>query len=446
MEKNSDEITEEIQEEIPKKKKHGKVKFAVLSIVLAIVMFLAGAVTFWFVLDPGMRSLIKLKFMIDREYYEDIPDDEFYRVIFNAVNNDALDAYSSYMTADEYTSANSDLAGSRSGIGIVFQVLDEAGKQQMLVIRVCGNSPAEEAGLKTGDRVIGFGKSETELKDSASFDEFSKFLAERADHEVFYLRVENGGAERTVSLYKSEYTESSVFYRTSTTAYGFSGKNAGTLTEKGEPLTALDEQTAYIRLTQFGNTAVREFDQVMSLFKEQGKKNLVLDLRGNGGGYMDVMQGIAKYFCKTSTKKEPVAAVADYGEKREKFKATGNIYYEYFAEDSRICVLADGSTASASEALIGCMVDYGATSYADICLSERSGIAKTYGKGIMQTTYRVSLFKKDAVKLTTARVIWPVSDTCIHDRGILPEDGALTVSESYAGDTEITNAIEKLFS
>ncbi len=442
----TDEITEETQKETRKKKKHGKVKFAVLSIVLAIVTFISGAVTFWFVLDPDMRSLIKLKFMIDREYYKEISDDEFYRVIFNAVNDEALDAYSSYMTADEYVAANSDLAGSRSGIGIVFRVQDETGKPQLLVIRVCGNSPAEEAGLKEGDSVIGFGKTQAEIGASVSFEDFSRFLAERADNEAFYLRVENDGAERIVSLYKSEYRESSVFYRTNATAYGFSGKSAETLTKKGEPLTALDDQTAYIRLTQFGNTAVREFDKVMSLFREQGKKHLVLDLRGNGGGYMDVMQGIAKYFCKTATKKEPVAAVADYGEKREKFKATANIYYEYFDEDSRICVLADSSTASASEALIGCMVDYGATSYADICLSERSGVAKTYGKGIMQTTYRVSLFKKDAVKLTTARVIWPVSDTCIHDRGILPEDGALTVSESYAGDTEISNAIKKLFS
>lgn len=441
MDKNSDEI-----ENKPTKKKHGKVKFAVLSILLAVVMFLAGGVTFWFVLDPGMRSLIKLKFMIDREYYEDVSDEDFYRVIFNAVNEETLDAYSSYMTADEYTAANGELAGSRSGVGIVFRVQDEAGEPQMLVVRVCGNSPAEEAGLKEGDFVIGFGKTQTEIRDSRSFDDFVKFLAERADNETFYLRVEKEGEETILPLYKSAYTESSVFYRTNTTAYGFSGKHAETLTEKGEPLPALGEDTAYIRLTQFGNRAVKEFDKVMALFQEQGKKHLVLDLRGNGGGYMDVMQEIAKYFCKTSTSKEPIAAIADYGKKREKFKATGNLYYEYFSADSRICVLADSATASASEALIGCMVDYGATGYRDICLSERNGVAKTYGKGIMQTTYRVSLFKKDAVKLTTARVRWPISDICIHDRGVLPEDGALTVAESYARDNEISSAIEKLFS
>ena len=418
MDNRSDETIEEIQEQIPKKKKHGKVKFAVLSILLAVVTFFAGALTFWFVLDPDMRSLIKLKFMIDREYYEELSDEEFYGVIFNAVNEQALDAYSSYMTADEYTAANGELAGNRSGVGIVFRIQDEAGNPQLFIVRVCGNSPAEEAGLQEGDEVLGFGKVQTEIPDNTSFEKFSEFLAECADNETFYLRVKKAGEERVLALYKSAYTESSVFYRTSTAAYGFSGKNAENLTEKGEPLPVLDGDTAYIRLTQFGNRAVKEFDKAMALFKEQNKKHLVLDLRGNGGGYMDVMQKIAKYFCKNSTAKEPIAAIADCGKKREKFKAAGNIYYEYFSADSRICVLADSATASASEALIGCMVDYGATRYQDICLSERSGVAKTYGKGIMQATYTLS---DDCSITLTVSKFSSLSGESHHGVGITPD-------------------------
>lgn len=78
------------------------------------------------------------------------------------------------------------------------------------------------------------------------------------------------------------------------------------------------------------------------------------------------------------------------------------------------CLRTTG-TASASECLIGCMMDYGAISYSDIYLSSRSGETKTYGKGIMQRTFASSLFgKPDAIKLTTARILWPLTENCIH--------------------------------
>jgi C-terminal processing protease CtpA/Prc len=92
------------------------------------------------------------------------------------------------------------------------------------------------------------------------------------------------------------------------------------------------------------------------------------------------------------------------------------------------------------------MLDYGAITYSDICLSERSGVAKTYGKGIMQSTRPFSIFgNSDAMKLTTAQIYWPKSENCIHGRGVLPEDGTKTVSESYEKDVEISSAITKLF-
>ena len=111
-----------------------------------------------------------------------------------------------------------------------------------------------------------------------------------------------------------------------------------------------------------------------------------------------------------------------------------------------IAVIANEFSASASECLIGAMVDYGAITYEDICLSERGGIAKTYGKGIMQTTRPFSLIgNSGAMKLTTAKIYWPKSENCIHGRGVLPEDGAKTVEESYGKDEEISLAIAKLF-
>ena len=158
---------------------------------------------------------------------------------------------------------------------------------------------------------------------------------------------------------------------------------------------------------------------------------------------MEIVREIAGYFCKNTRESKPVVAVADYGESKEYFRSA-NRYFEYFQEDSRIMAIADGYSASATEVLLGCMIDYGCLKYEDICLSDRMGSAKTYGKGIMQTTF--PLFgKSGAIKLTTAHLKWPVSGNCIHGRGILPEDGTKTISGNYAFDAEIQEAIAKFF-
>lgn len=422
-----------------------KVLFAIFAVALAVVCFFSGFLVYGLTLDSEIRSLIRLKNTVQAQYYEEITDEEFYGAVFAGVNENLFDPYSKYMTADEYAQVQSEAAGNRSGLGLVFLIENAAGEAQMQITRVCGNSPAEKAGIKAGEFLVGFGLNQAEMQSSVSFQEFSAFLAERQAGETFYVRMKSGEGLRTVEIAKAEYVENYVFYRTSTTSYRFTGNNATTLTESGEPLSSLPENTAYIRLTQFNGTAAEEFKKAMDLFKEQGKINLVLDLRDNGGGYLHIMQSIASYFCKTSNESRPTVAIADYGKRKDYYRADGNFYNEYFTEQSRVCVLADSSTASASEALMGCMLDYDTISYGDICLSQRAGVAKTYGKGIMQTTFPFGLIHSDAVKLTTAKILWGKSGNCIHGRGILLSDGTKTVAESYAGDQEIDAAIQALF-
>ena len=426
-----------------KTKKRVKITRVITTLLAAALIFVGGAATAWYSLDREIRMLVKVKNTIDEEYYKEIDDDAFYDAIFDAVNGQ-LDPYSEYMTADEYASSSNSLNGKYIGVGVSFHASDiERGK--MKITRVAGNSPAENAGVAAGDYITGFGKTDTELTQSEDYDAFVAFLNERAEGELFYLQIQRGEESKIVSLSRRSYVENYVFYRSKTTSYGFTGEDAGTLTAREDVLDCLPEDTAYIRLTRFGGDAAASFGKAMDAFKEEGKKNLVVDLRGNGGGYLSVMQEIASYFCKNSNRDKPLAAIADYGEKEEKFYADGNYYREYFTEKSRVYILADSDTASASECLIGVMVDYGATAYSDILLVERNGVAKTYGKGIMQSYFPLSL-SGDMMKLTTARVCWPVTKTCIHDRGVLPEDGAKTVAEGDTAEEELIAAISTFFS
>ena len=342
---------------------------------------------------------------------------------------------------EEFNAAISDLEGKRIGVGLVFT---SSSSDPLRITRVSGNSPAEAAGVMAGERIVAYGKTQESLTVATTFEAFSAFLSGYQEKEEFVVQLERGDTTRFVRLHKAAYVENYVFYRTKNTSYVFTGEDADILTEKGLPLDYLDEDTAYIRLAQFTGNAATEFDLAMEQFKKDGKKNLILDLRENGGGYLDTMQSIASYFCKSATTSEPVVAVADYGEKRTQYYAYGNRYYDYFTKESRIYLLADGYSASASECLIGCMIDYGTIDFEDICLAERDGVAKTYGKGIMQETQLVNYLQQDAITLTTAEIRWPISDRSIHGRGVLPEDGAKTVKEDIDFEQETKNAIQFL--
>ena len=118
-------------------------------------------------------------------------------------------------------------------------------------------------------------------------------------------------------------------------------------------------------------------------------------------------------------------------------------------DSSTIYVSANKNTASASEALIGAMISYGAIGYENVFITdtdaESDAPVTTYGKGIMQTTYYNPMLD-EAVKLTTAQIYWP-NGVCIHEKGISTADGARAVySETFAdyGDPELLKILQAI--
>ena len=415
-----------------------------IGVGIAALSFLGGFFTKQWTQDEELQVLTEMKNMIQQEYYQTVTDEQFYDAAIKGVNEYLLDPYSKYMNRAETIEATAHGKGKYEGVGLAF-LSSATGEQALRIQRVSGNSPAENAGVVAGSYVVGIGGLDEEMQPVDEYQAFIDALATYETDEAFYVytRTQRNALEtERYRVTKSAYVENYVYYRDKTSSYRFSGKEDATASAWGTGIDALPEDTAYIRLVQFNGNAGLGFDSAMDIFKQANKTNLVLDLRGNGGGYLSIMQDISKYFCKNTTEKTPVAAYAEYEDSREEYRATGNVYDEYFKENSQIYVLADSSSASASECLLGVMLDYGATTYGNICLSKRGGEAKTFGKGIMQVTFTLSIFRGDSLKLTTAKILWP-STNCIHGRGILLEDGTKTVEENAFGDTEIIDALQQ---
>ncbi len=414
-------------------KKENKLILRVLGVALAVLFAaLAGAGGFllWYYLqDPDARTLDWVKGMVRRHYYWDLGEDTLENAtlsqLFGLNGEEALlDRYSAYYTAEALRARTESQEGNQNGIGASFLLTNEG----LQFYRVNGNSPAEEGGLTAGMYVLGYGDTAEDTEAYTDFNAFSDFISAQADGEVFYILAgEEATGEGTAhAVYKAAYTQNYVFYADAERSYRFVGEDADELTYTEEGMEELPDDVAYIRIDSFAGDAAAQFEGLLEVFESRGKTGLLLDLRNNGGGQLSVLVKIAAFLCKEADGKFPVLSVEYKDGSEEIYCADANDYYEYFTDQTEIVVLANCNTASASEALLGAMIDYGTVDYGDVYLAEIGGEARTYGKGIMQTTYS-NILTGEGVKLTTAVIRWPVSDTCIHDRGILPADGAVAV-------------------
>ena len=325
----------------------------------------------------------------------------------------------------------------------------------MRVYQVIGNSPADHAGLKRGMYILQYGASEADLRAGTS-SEFTSFVQNELEPDkdgnvTFYLQVsfdkEPEQLPEPVKITMQDYQASYCFYRDSEVGYHFwlSDKEMKPDSTNEEPIEALDDKTAYIALSQFTGNAAKEFKEFLGIMKERGRTNLILDLRGNGGGYMDVFVEIASCLLKETTSGAQKVAYAQFRDGATvSYSVRSSAYDKYFTARSRVSILADEYTASASECLIGALVDYGTVAFADIYLRENAqGVARTYGKGIMQTYYDVS--GGNMLKLTAAEIFWPRSGKTIHDVGVTTTDGAKAIKSTLlpdASDAFLQRAIE----
>lgn len=396
--------------------KRKSIFLAIIAICIAFFTFFGGCSTS----DEWVRKTI------EKNYYRfdgDYSGLENMKGLSIEEMMERLDIYSAYYTEEEYEKVYADNSGSKSGVGVSYSFTKGKGIELHSVI---GNSPAKKAGLKAGDVIVSASVSQDEeIIFSEHENTFADFIDARADGEKFSLNLSDG---RQVTLAKSAYTASyaCMYTKDKTFDIEYSGDNMSVSVDGEGGISKLPEGAAYIYLYQFYGGAYAETARLISEFNAENCTSLILDLRGNGGGYVELMCEIGGLFTSRLGGSH-VAMRAKYKSGKEEVSycfdiPQGNpLYGSTLPAGTPVYLLANDNTASASEALIGILVSYDILKYENIFLSKYGDLpARSYGKGIMQSVF--TNFNGERLKLTIAGIYWPNGKT-IHGVGLTESDG-----------------------
>ncbi len=272
-----------------------------------------------------------------------------------------LDPHSIYIPATNVQMMNEEMQGSFYGVGIEFTMIDDT----VCIIGVSTGSPAAQAGIEIGDRVISTNDSIVSGK-------------KRNDDQIrSFFRGPKGTRVQVKFLRNAQVKDVTILRG----AIPIKSVNAAYMIEPA---------TGYIRLNKFSSTTYEEFMENLERLKKEKMQKLVLDLRGNAGGMLDDAVQIADEFL--SGTKDIV-----YTEGKSAARQHYTAKRPGLLEEGNLVVLIDEGTASASEVLAGALQDW-----------DRATIIgrRSFGKGLVQEQYQLS--DGSAIRLTTARYYTPI--------------------------------------
>lgn len=338
--------------------------------------------------DLAFTQKIKyLENMIDEEYLGEISTDKLEEGVYAGLIYGLGDVYSRYYTKDEYEQESVTTEGSYVGIGVAMQKYTAGGVQ---IVECYKGSTAEEAGVKVDDVITainGEDITDTELSDVVSM------IKDNEDKDVVLTIQRKGEDTQEITVKVSNVELPSVF---------------------GE---MLDENTGYIQITEFKGVTVEQYEEVFAELKEQGMERLVVDLRDNPGGLLNVVCDILRDILPEGL----IVYTEDKNGNRSEETCDGKNPL-----DMPLAVLVNGNSASASEIFAGAVKDYGIGTIVG---------TTTYGKGVVQSIRQLS--DGSAVKLTIANYYTPKGNS-INKTGIRP-DVEVELSPELLNQEEITH-------
>lgn len=318
------------------------------------------------IINTSSNKLNDLLHLIDDQYVDSISISDLVEKSLPQILKE-LDPHSTYISAKDVEASMQDLKGSFSGIGVQFTIY----KDTVRVIKVIHGGPSESAGLQAGDRIVSIdGKS---------------YVGKEVTNEETMKRLK-GPKESTVKL---------GIVRSGKSAPIFVSIMRGDVPLKSiDAVYMADSSTGYIRINSFGDTTYPEFLAALAKLNQQGFKGLIIDLRGNLGGYMAPAVQIANEFLP---KNRLIVYTEGRKSPREEYTSDGRGTYQSLP----LIILVDEGSASASEILAGAIQD-----------NDRGMIVgrRSFGKGLVQVP--IEFRDGSMLRLTKARYYTP-SGRCV---------------------------------
>lgn len=354
-----------------------KKKLFIRAIILVIVTIICTNIVQIFVLDgvfisrdlyEKYQKLMALEKSVEEDYYQEVDVDKLILGAEKGLIQALDDPYSEYYTVEEFTLLKEQTQGSFVGIGIYMTGND---KDNIVVQSVIKNYPAEKSGLKAGDIILKVDGEEVKASESSKA---SSKIKGKAGTSVT-LTIQRGEKQFDVTVKREEIVIESVHSEVK------------------------EDDIGYIEITSFDKNTYNEFKEAVTSLQKKNVKSLIIDLRDNPGGLLDVCVDIADYLL---------------GEGIIVYTKDNNGDTKYYKSDDKkvdlpIVVLINENSASASEILTAAIVD------------NKAGIAvgtTSYGKGLVQS---VKEFKDGTgYKLTTAQYYTP-NGNYINKQGIKPD-------------------------
>jgi peptidase, S41 family len=335
-------------------------------ILLCNFFFFCSVVAQNKMLNSPSRKLQLAEFAISNLYVDQVDEN---KLVESAIVKmlEQLDPHSTYSDPEEVKALNEPLQGNFDGIGIQFNMATDT----LFVIQPVSGGPSEKVGILAGDRIIVVNDTVIAGVKMSTEDVMRRLRGKR-------------GTEVTVKVMRRGVKELLPF----------------TIKRDKIPVYSLDasymvdKKIGYIRVNRFAATTGKEFTDALHRLQKEGMRDLILDLQGNGGGYLNAAIELANQFLG---KKELIVYTEGRRNPRAEFDAEGNGDFL----NGRLVVLVDEFSASASEIVTGALQDWDRA----IVVGRR-----TFGKGLVQRP--IDLPDGSMIRLTVARYYTP-SGRCI---------------------------------
>lgn len=275
---------------------------------------------------------------------------------------DQLDPHSAYIPARDLSAMNEPLKGNFDGIGVEFNIINDS----IVVVAPISGGPSDKLGIRSGDRIVTIEDSTVASIGITNKDVINKLRGER-------------GTKVRVQIYRRG-VENLIDFRITRGKIPIYSVDAGYM---------VNDTVGYIKISRFAATTFDEFTEKLDKLRDAGMQSLILDLRGNPGGYLTAAIDISDEFLKDGK-----LIVYTEGRARPKQSSYATDTGEF--ENGKLAILIDEGSASASEIVAGAVQD-----------NDRGTVLgrRSFGKGLVQE--QVDLPDGSAVRLTIARYYTP---------------------------------------